>query len=289
MTRGTEPGTTQEIARDVHWLPLRGATVYLVRSAGAWTLVDAGFPGAERTIAAAVGRLCAGDPPESIVLTHGHPDHTGAALALATLWNAPILVPRAELPFVDGTALYPEPLVLWLKRILPRRAMDALTRRSALSVAPLPFDPEDGVPGLPDWTGVPTPGHTPGHAAFFRPGDRTLIAGDAVLAIPWWSRLNGDGPPVLCDLARRRTRLSGPPSGFTCDWPDAAASIAVLAELDPWLLATGHGQPLAGPRTAPALRAFAAQASARPLASPGGGRDGRTESAYDGRRTNHGA
>ncbi len=267
MTRGGEPGTTHEIARDVHWLPLRGANVYLVRSAGAWTLVDAGFPGAERTIAAAVERLCGGDPPASIVLTHGHPDHAGAALALATLWNAPVLVPRAELPFVDGTALYPEPFVLWLQRVLPRRTMDALTLRSALGVVPRPFDPGDSLPGLPDWTCVPTPGHTPGHTAFFRPGDRTLIAGDAVLAIAWWSRLSGGGRPVLCDLARRRPRLSGPPSGFTCDWPDAAASIAALAELDPWLLATGHGRPLAGPRTAPSLRAFAARVAARPAAA----------------------
>lgn len=256
---------TREIARDVQWLPLRGVNVYFVRSGESWVLVDAGFPGSARTICAAAARLCgAAGAPQSILLTHGHPDHAGAAASLATTWDVPILAPLAELPFIDGTALYPEPLVFWLNRLLPRRAMRALTRRSALGDALRPFDPNNGVPGLPEWACVPTPGHTPGQTAFYRPGDRTLIAGDAVLTLAWWSRLDSGGPPWLCDLARRRSRLSGPPAGFTCDWRDAAVSIAALAELDPWVLATGHGEPLAGPRTAPALRAFAARVAARP-------------------------
>ena len=28
-----------------------------------------------------------------------------------------------------------------------------------------PIDPNAGVPGLPDWQIIPTPGHTPGHLA----------------------------------------------------------------------------------------------------------------------------
>jgi hypothetical protein len=52
--------------------------------------------------------------------------------------------------------------------------------------------------------------------------------------------------------------LSGPPSVVTCDWTEAAASVVKLAELDPWILATGHGTPYVGRCAAPALRAFAA-------------------------------
>ena len=36
---------TVEIARGVHWLPIRGTNVYFVRSREAWVLIDAGFPG----------------------------------------------------------------------------------------------------------------------------------------------------------------------------------------------------------------------------------------------------
>lgn len=245
-----------EIARGVHWLPLRGANVYFVRSEGSWALIDAGFRGSGETIAAAAEWLCgAAARPESILITHGHPDHVGSAVGLAATWDVPILAPAGEMPFIDGTTLYPEPLVAWLDRMLPRRAMASLVRGSDLGDAVRPFDPQAGAPGLPDWSCVPTPGHTPGHVAFFRPGDRTLIAGDAVLTMAWWSRLGGRG--WLSDLVRRRPRLSGPPTVVTCDWTDAAKSIVTLAGLDPWVLATGHGTPFVGSFAAPALRAFA--------------------------------
>jgi glyoxylase-like metal-dependent hydrolase (beta-lactamase superfamily II) len=252
-----------EVARDVHWLALRGANVYFVRSGESWVLIDAGFPGSRRIITEAAGRLCgAAGRPGSILVTHGHPDHVGSAVGLGATWSVPILAAAAEMPFIDGTALYPEPLVACLTRLLPKRAMEALTRNSDLGDNVRPFDPGAGVPGLPDWVCVPTPGHTPGHVAFFRPDDRTLIAGDAVLTIAWSSRLGGLGVRWLWDFVRRKRRLSGPPTVVTCDWRDAAASIVALAELDPWLLATGHGPPLAGRQTAPALHAFAAVATA---------------------------
>jgi glyoxylase-like metal-dependent hydrolase (beta-lactamase superfamily II) len=254
------PARTYEIARGVHWLPIRGANVYFVRSDESWTLIDAGYPGSGRVIAGAARRLCGtAGRPESILLTHGHPDHAGAAVGLAAQWDVPILLPEAEVPYVNGTTLYPEPLVFWLGRVLPRRAMEALARGSDLGEAIRPFDPQAGVPGLPDWRAIPTPGHTPGHVAFFRPGDRTLVTGDAVMTLAWWSRLGGGGAGWLWDLARCKPRLSGPPTIVTCDWQDAAASIVALTELDPWLLATGHGLPLAGRDVAPALRAFAAR------------------------------
>jgi glyoxylase-like metal-dependent hydrolase (beta-lactamase superfamily II) len=257
---------TFETARGVHWLPIRGANVYFVRSGEYWVLVDAGYPGSAGVIAEAAGRLCgAAGRPGSIILTHGHPDHAGAAVGLAAAWNVPILAPEAEMPFIDGTSLYPEPLVFWLARVLPRRAMEALVRGSDLGETVRSFDPRADVPGLPDWIAVPTPGHTPGHVAFFRRGDRTLLTGDAVLTLAWSSRLGGGGAGWLWDLARCRPRLSGPPTIVTCDWRDAAASVVALADLDPWLLATGHGMPLAGKQVAPALRAFAARVAASPI------------------------
>ena len=205
----------------MHWLPIYGTNVYFVRSGESWVLIDAGFPGSGRIIAETAGRLCgAAGRPGSILITHGHPDHVGSAVGLAAAWNVPILASAAEMPFIDGTALYPEPLVAWLARVLPRRAMAALVRDSDLGEAVRPFDPQAGVPGLPEWVCVPTPGHTPGHVAFFRPGDSTLIAGDAVLTMAWASRLGGGGSAgsgTWC-AARRGSqahRLSSPVIGET--------------------------------------------------------------------------
>ena len=255
------PPRTHEIARGVHWLPLRGANVYFVRSGESWVLIDAGFPGSARVIADAAGRLCgAAGRPEAILLTHGHPDHAGAAVGLAAVWDVPILalggrdaVHRRHAALPRAAGLLAEPGAAAARhggagaRQRPGRCRASLR---ALGT---------GVPGLPDWNVVPTPGHTPGHVAFFRHGDRTLITGDAVLTLAWSSRLGGGGAGWLWDLARRKPQLSGPPTVFTCDWREAAASVPPSPSLDPWVLAAGHGRPLAGRHVAPALRAFAAR------------------------------
>ena len=83
------------------------------------------------------------------------------------------------------------------------------------------FDPGAGVPGLPGWQCIPTPGHTPGHVAFFRGGDRVLITGDAVLTV----NLNS-----AYDFLAGKHRVSGPPYISTWNWPAAKESVAVLAE-----------------------------------------------------------
>jgi len=80
-----------------------------------------------------------------------------------------------------------------------------------------------------------------------------LITGDAVLTV---------NPNSLPDLASRRHRLSGPPRFFTWSWTKATESVAALAVLEPRVVLTGHGRPMAGPATA--LRAFSVEMGARP-------------------------
>ena len=72
-----------------------------------------------------------------------------------------------------------------------------------------PIDPDVGVPGLPDWQVIPTPGHTPGHLALFREADRALIPGNAVLTV----NLNSPG-----DALSQRHTLGGPPRFATWNW-----------------------------------------------------------------------
>lgn len=106
------------------------------------------------------------------------------------------------------------------------------------------------LPGVPDWEAVPTRGHTPGHVAFFRRCDRVLVAGDALVTI----ELNS---PVHLLIGRRR--VSGPPWYTSWNWQEAKASVARLAELEPRILASGHGLPLTGADTPIQVGRFAAR------------------------------
>jgi hypothetical protein len=47
--------------------------------------------------------------------------------------------------------------------------------------------------------------------------------------------------------------ISRPPSPFTFDWDAAAASVLSLANLNPFVIAAGHGEPISGPRVADEL------------------------------------
>jgi hypothetical protein len=53
-----------------------------------------------------------------------------------------------------------------------------------------------------------------------------------------------------------RQRVAGPPRCTTWDWPAAQRSVGVLADLEPRVLAPGHGRPLSA-GTAAALHALA--------------------------------
>src|SRR5205085_8885728 len=97
------------IAPDVGWLPVSFTNVYFIgRAGGKWILVDAGLPGWVAEIAAAANaRFGSGSRPEAIVLTHGHIDHSGSAVALAKIWDCPIYAHQLETPFLTGESPYP--------------------------------------------------------------------------------------------------------------------------------------------------------------------------------------
>jgi glyoxylase-like metal-dependent hydrolase (beta-lactamase superfamily II) len=101
------------------------------------------------------------------------------------------------------------------------------------------FGSELGDESLPGWKFVFTPGHSPGHLAFFRAEDEILLAGDAV------TTMNLDSFWAVLTKTRRVTR---PPAPVTCDWPAAAESVRRLADLQPATIAAGHGVPMSGDR-----------------------------------------
>jgi glyoxylase-like metal-dependent hydrolase (beta-lactamase superfamily II) len=101
---------------------------------------------------------------------------------------------------------------------------------------------------LPAWRIVHTPGHTSGHVSLFREEDRCLIAGDAVIT------MNQENAAKLMSHVREFRR---PPVYFTQDWESARDSVRKLADLQPSVVASGHGLPIFGENTAQQLREFA--------------------------------
>lgn len=238
---------TELIATEVVRVPTGIANCYLAGSPERWILIDSGTQGhAQNILRAAAEHFGEESRPEAIVLTHGHFDHSGSARELAKKWQVEIYAHHLEIPFVNGSSKYPPPdptvggFMSQMIRFLPNKKMNLSPFVRELEVGALPW--------IEGWAAIETPGHTPGHLSFFRADDRTLIAGDA------FTTVNQDS---MTDVLSQRQRVSGPPPYYTCDWQSAERSVKRLAELNPRVLAAGHGIPMRGAQASTQLRALA--------------------------------
>ncbi|HKG91605.1 MAG TPA: MBL fold metallo-hydrolase [Gemmatimonadaceae bacterium] len=222
---------------------------YMVGAPGEpWVLVDTGLPGFAGAVRGAARRRYGGDArPEAIVLTHGHFDHAGSAIALADEWDVPVYAHRGELPYLTGRSDYPprDPTVGGalglMSRTFPTRGVNMGRRVRAL--------PAGGVIAeMPGWRWLHTPGHTAGHVSLYRESDGLLLAGDALATVNQDSALA---------MVTQRPVLSVPPAPLTTDWGAARDSVRQLAALRPWTIAAGHGRPVSGPDVAEDLADFA--------------------------------
>ena len=203
-----------------------------------WVLVDAGLKSSAPKIRMLAEELFWPDTrPSAIVLTHAHFDHVGSLNTLAEEWETPIYAHVMEKPYLTGMSSYPPPdpsvgggLMSAMSWAYPKGPIDVSKRLNIL--------PADGsIPGLPGWQYIHTPGHAPGHISLYREVDGVLLAGDAFVTTKQES---------VVSVFFQSKQLSGPPKYFTYNWTSAAASVRTLADLNPDIVATGHGQPMRG-------------------------------------------
>ncbi len=216
----------QMVARDLYQLPLTvrsGVNAYLVGD----LLVDSGYPlNAKRLLRQTAGRTI-----NAHALTHAHADHAGSSKKLKETLGIPVWVGAG-----DGDVLRSgraEPGAVPFGRSL---------LKSYMKFPGLEPDRElrEGDELAAGFTVLETPGHSPGHLAFWREQDRTLICGDVFLNM---------------SLATTAPGLHLPPGFFTPDPALNRASARRLAALQPKLVLFGHGPPLHDPEQ---LSAFAA-------------------------------
>lgn len=252
------------IAPGVHWYaagPVAG-NIYFVQSASSWVLIDTATAGqGSRIQDAAAALFGTGTRPAAILLTHVHPDHSGSALELARAWACPVYLHPDELELavvrnLTTVGRYANPLdrrvIVPLLRLFQRRWIEAMMERESLKEVVRTFEPGTAPPGLPEWTSIATPGHSPGHTSFFRQADRVLIAGDALLTVDAGSI----GGVLSWILQPDKPQVCEPPWYTNWDRSKMAASASAVIRLQPQVLATGHGHPLSGAATAAALNAY---------------------------------
>lgn len=197
---------------------------FLIDDGGELTLIDTLFDADARVILdqiQAIGRSPA--DLKHIVLTHAHRSHLGGLATLKRVSGATVYSHAWEADIIAGerpaqqVSWWPQdPLVTYHFQI-----------GNNLNVSKHPPCPVDAYVVDGDTIGplsvVHTPGHTPGHLAFWMAEPRILFCGDAVVTSPKF--------------------MAGWP-GFTLNKRQHDASLQKMAGYDAAILAFGHGEPI---------------------------------------------
>jgi hydroxyacylglutathione hydrolase len=178
-------------------------------------LIDAGTSSDRKRI---LGQL-AGRSLSAHALTHAHPDHFGSSHAVCEAWNVPLWCGENDAAVVaEGKRPAPG----------PGRAARLLGRFPLPQPHPVEKKLREG-DQVAGFTVLDVPGHSPGHVAYWRESDRTLICGDVLFNL---------SIPTL------RPGLREPYASLTADPAQNRESARKLARLEPRLILFGHGPPL---------------------------------------------
>ncbi|WP_040948307.1 MBL fold metallo-hydrolase [Gorillibacterium massiliense] len=196
---------------------------YLVEEEDGLTLIDAALPYSMKGILLAAKRI--GKPIVRIVLTHAHSDHIGALDGIKeALPDAPVYISARDSRLLAGDrSLDPDEPATPIRGGVPEKVK---TRADVLL-----YD-GDLIGSL---RAVSTSGHTPGSMAFLDTRSGALIVGDAF-------QLRGG-----IAVSGQMRPLFPFPALATWNKEVALASAVQLLQLEPKLLAVGHGKMLHHP------------------------------------------
>ena len=158
-----------QVLPGVHQVPnIRGANLFLIEDKDGLTLVDSGLPGNTGAVLRYVHGM--GREPRDvgrIILTHGHPDHTGSARALRAITGAKVLAHEGDSETRQGART--------TRQVGIPRLFHLPTWRCAIDGH---ISGGDTLPVLGGLRVVGAPGHTPGSVCLLAEREGILFIGD---------------------------------------------------------------------------------------------------------------
>jgi glyoxylase-like metal-dependent hydrolase (beta-lactamase superfamily II) len=205
--------TLKPLADDVFAIaltPRSGVNAYLLGD----VLVDAGLS----FQAGALLKALQGRQVSALALTHAHLDHAGGVRKVATTLGLPYWTGAKDAEAASsGTAVIAD---------VPGPLRGVVQRIADFPGHPVARELHAGDELGAGFVVLDTPGHSPGHVAFWRERDGILVCGDV---------LNG------MHLVTSKVGLHVPPDAFTPSVADNRASAKRLAALRPSQVLFGHG------------------------------------------------
>ena len=221
----------KQIIPGLYWLSgMKTGRVYAIVDTDGITLIDTALAASAPAILKEIQAL--GKPLKRILITHGHPDHIGGLPKVQAATGAEVIAYTGEQAVIEGK----QPIVRpkdWLP--IPETTMPGTSVNRLVNDGDVLGDVFGGLQVLF------TPGHSPGHVAYWQPERHVLFTGDTMMHL-----LN---------------RMTLPFANFTPDMSQNKRSIARLVKLDASVVCFGHGEPLTQ-GAAETVRAFAQRVSA---------------------------
>ncbi|GAA3409629.1 MBL fold metallo-hydrolase [Paenibacillus hodogayensis] len=219
----TQAGTLYQLAFMPRLFPVN---CYMVEEEEeSLTLIDAAMPFSAKAIAETARRI--GKPIARIVLTHAHSDHIGALDTLKQMLpEATVYISARDARLLAGdVTLDPGEYTSPIKGGVPKPGQ-IRTKPDVL------LHDGDRIGSL---LAVATPGHTPGSMSFVDTRNQSLVVGDAI-QVRGGAAVSGQLKPLF-------------PFPALATWSKHTAldSVRKLAELQPSLVAAGHGRMLTAP------------------------------------------
>ena len=212
----------EQIAPDVWRIPLMprdGINAYVIGD----VLIDAGLKQHAKKILKALD----GREIRAHAITHAHQDHAGGSKAVAEALGVPVWAGAADAGAMASGVM-----------VTSNALVGALAKTGGRFPArPIDRELHEGDEVGPGFVVLDVPGHSPGHVAYWRASDRTLIAGDVFFNMNLFTTVPG---------------LRMPFSVFTPDPARNRASARRLAALEPAVAGFGHGPVLRDPAAMPA-------------------------------------